>query len=95
MGETVVIPSRFNGPPGSGQGGYTCGLVASLLDGPAEVSLRAPPPLERELSVERADGAVLVSDGDTLVAEARPAEGELELPEPCLLYTSPSPRDRS
>ena len=46
----VMIPRRFNGPPDSGNGGYSCGVVAALLDAPAvEVTLRAPPPLEREL----------------------------------------------
>ena len=29
--ETLTIPSRFNGPPGSANGGYTCGLVAGLV----------------------------------------------------------------
>jgi hypothetical protein len=45
------------------------------------VSLRAPPPLDRELAVERADGAVLVRDGDTLVAEGRPGRVEVEPPQ--------------
>ena len=41
------IPARFNGPPGSANGGFACGLVAAELDvASAEVSLRAPPPLE-------------------------------------------------
>jgi hypothetical protein len=78
----VIVRARFSGPPGSGQGGYTCGLVAGELDGAAEVTLRAPIPLERELTLERADGAVSVRDGDTLVAEGRPAEVEVELPAP-------------
>ena len=45
--QTIAIPRRFNGPPGSANGGYTCGRVAALLGGPAaEVTLRSPPPLE-------------------------------------------------
>lgn len=78
----MVIPERFKGPPRSANGGYTCGLVAAVVGGPASVSLRAPPPLERELSVEQADGAVLVRDGETLVAEGRPAEVEVVPPGP-------------
>jgi hypothetical protein len=79
----LVIPQRFNGPPGSANGGYTCGVVAGLLgDGPAEVTLRSPPPLETELDVERVDGGVRVSHGEVLVAEGRAAELELEVPEP-------------
>jgi hypothetical protein len=70
----MLIPAHWNGPPSSGNGGYTCGMVAALLGAPsAEVSLRAPPPLETELAVERDGDSVRVSDGDTLVAEGRPA----------------------
>jgi hypothetical protein len=78
----LVVDPRFNGPPGSGNGGYTCGLVARLLDGPAEVTLRRPPPLGRPLRVESADGRVEVRDGDELVAEAVPAHVDLDVPEP-------------
>jgi hypothetical protein len=77
----LVVPARFKGPPNSGNGGYTCGLVANLVDGPAAVSLRAPPPLDRELRVERDGDAVLVHDGETLVAEGGPAEVEVKPPE--------------
>lgn len=81
--ETMRIPERFMGPPGSAQGGYTCGLVAGLLgDGAAEVSLRTPPPLERDLTVERAGDGLTVSDGETVVAEGRAAELHLDVPEP-------------
>jgi hypothetical protein len=80
---SVVIPRRFNGPPDSGNGGYSCGVVGSLLDTPAvEVTLRAPPPLERELRVESRNGTLVALDGETLVAEARPTELELDTPEP-------------
>ena len=79
----VLIPRRFNGPPDSGNGGYSCGAVAAHLDAPAvEVTLRAPPPLERELRAERRDGTVVALDGETVVAEARPAELDLEAPNP-------------
>ncbi len=76
---TVVIDRRFNGPPGSGNGGYTCGVVANLLgEGPAEVVLRAPPPLDRPLDVREAPGKVTLYDGETLIAEGRELE-RLEL----------------
>ena len=42
---TISVPAMFNGPPGSANGGISAGLAASQIDGPAEVSLRAPPPL--------------------------------------------------
>ena len=77
-----MIPRRFNGPPDSGNGGYTCGLVAALLgDGPAEVSLRSPPPLDTELEVKRDGDSVVLLDGDTVVADGRATELDLELPE--------------
>jgi hypothetical protein len=84
VADGLVVPRRFNGPPESANGGYTCGLVAGLLGaGAAEVTLRSPPPLGRPLAVTGDEGrAVRVSDGDVLVAEGRPAQLHLELPEP-------------
>src|SRR4029450_503869 len=78
----LVIEPRFNGPLGSANGGYTCGLIADFVDGIAEVTLRRPPPLGRALRVERDDGRGVVSDGDAVVAEAVEASFELGIPEP-------------
>jgi hypothetical protein len=78
----VKIPARFNGPPDSGNGGYTCGLVAGLLGGVAEVTLRLPPPLDRELEVVHDDGRVQIRDGGRLVAEAEPVELDVDVPAP-------------
>ncbi len=81
----MIISSRFNGPPGTGNGGYTCGLVASHVDNAAygvRVRLHRPPPLETELDL---DTEINVDDGSTvrvyagtdLVAEAgREAVGD-------------------
>jgi hypothetical protein len=79
---SLVIDERFHGPPGSGNGGYTCGLVAGYLDGPAEVTLQRPPPLDRELTVEQRPGRVAVREGADVVAEAVAAEVEVVVPEP-------------
>lgn len=67
----MIIESRFNGPAGSGNGGYTAGLVAARLDGAAavEVTLRAPPPLETPLRVAGAGAGIEVYAGE-LLAEA-------------------------
>ena len=46
MSDSVTIPARFNGPLDSGNGGYSAGALAALLDGAAEVSLRRPVPLD-------------------------------------------------
>jgi len=78
----LVIDPRFNGPAGSANGGYTCGLVADFVDGIAEVTLRRPPPLGRSLSVDRDERSVVVRDGDAVVAEAVAAPFELAIPEP-------------
>jgi hypothetical protein len=81
----VRIPARFNGPPGSANGGYTCGLLAAFLGGEAEVTLRVPPPLERELDVVETDGRVELRDGETLVAEAEPVSLDIDVPAPVSL----------
>jgi hypothetical protein len=79
--ERLEIPTRFNGPPGSGHGGYVSGRLAALVGEPAEITLRAPTPLGAPLEVSREHGEVRLLDGETLVAEARATEPlELELP---------------
>ena len=73
-----MIDRHFRGPTASGNGGYTCGLVASFVDGSVEVTLRLPPPLDTPLRVEREDDAVRVFETERLVAEAKPAEVDVE-----------------
>jgi hypothetical protein len=84
VSESLSIPSRFNGPLESGNGGYCSGVVAGFLEGPVEVTLRRPVPLDTPLAVvSENDGVVRVLEGEALVAEARSApELELEVPEP-------------
>jgi hypothetical protein len=70
----LQVDPRFHGPPNSANGGYVCGLVASLAAGPVEVSLRLPPPLGRPMPAEvTADGGVRVHDGAALIVDAVPA----------------------
>lgn len=80
--ETIVIERRYRGPNDSANGGYTCGMIAALLGGEVEVTLRLPPPLETPLRVEREGEGARVFDGDRLVAEARRAPLALEPPQP-------------
>ena len=80
--DELVIDPRFNGPVGSANGGYTCGLVADFVDGTAEVTLRRPPPLGRPLAVERDGGRVVVRDGEAVIAEAVQAQVDLPVPGP-------------
>lgn len=80
--ETIVVPSRFNGPRASGNGGYSGGLLAGQFEGPVEVSLRSPVPLDRPLDLAWGeDGSLRALDGETLVAEARAVPAvEVEVP---------------
>jgi hypothetical protein len=82
VAESLTIPKRFNGPLDSGNGGYSSGAIAGFLGGPAEVTLRRPVPLDRELAVEPGShGAVRVLDGEDLIGDARPAPDlDLEVP---------------
>lgn len=83
---TVTIPRRFNGPPTSGHGGYSCGAVAELVDGVAEVTLRMPPPLDVAMSVERNGEHVRVVHAGAIVAEARPTHVDAaDVPPPVAL----------
>jgi hypothetical protein len=77
----LEIDRRFRGPHASGNGGYTCGIVAALVGGPAEVTLRLPPPLDRPLDVQRDGDVIRVLDRDAVVAEATPTRLEFELPD--------------
>jgi hypothetical protein len=80
MSESFVVPTRFCGPPESGNRGWTSGHLAQLVDGAQDggavtVRLRTPPPLDTEMAISRGDdGTVEVWDGQVLVAQAFPAE---------------------
>ena len=81
---TIEIEPRFNGPAASANGGYACGRVAAFVAGPAEVTLRMPPPLGAELAVVAdGDGGVRLLDADgAVIAEGR--RGEAPTSEPPL-----------
>jgi hypothetical protein len=67
----LTIPSRFCGPPGSGNGGYVRGRIAAYIEGPVTVTLRQPPPLATAMAVEPdGESALRVQHGRTLIAEA-------------------------
>ena len=42
MAEPVIVPARFNGPLENGNGGYSAGIAAAMLEGPVEATLRQP-----------------------------------------------------
>jgi len=78
MALQLVVDPRFCGPPEMANGGYVAGLLARELDGPVEVSLRAPTPLATALdvAVDGQGGRALLHAGREL---ARAARAELAL----------------
>lgn len=81
MAETIRIDRRFRGPPESGNGGYVCGMLAERIGTTAEVRLRAPPPIDHDLSLEwNEDGSLSLLDDGIMVASAQPAELEIDTP---------------
>ncbi len=74
MAEPLVVPSRFNGPLDSGNGGYSAGAIATYLGGTAAVSLRRPVPLDTPLEVNLDGQAARVIDDEALIAEAERAD---------------------
>jgi hypothetical protein len=83
MNDRVVIDRRFNGPPNSANGGYTCGLVGTTVKAPAvSVSLRRPPPLDVPLLRQREDdGSVSLLCGEDVIATAVPAAVRAQAPQ--------------
>jgi len=80
---TLAVASRFCGPPSSANGGYFCGLVASLSSSTITVRLMQPPPLDTPLEVVRlGDGAMAIMHGETTVAQTRVSELQIDPPVP-------------
>jgi hypothetical protein len=78
----MIIPSRFNGPPSSANGGYACGLFSEALGGGFEVTLLVPPPLDTQLDIVGDE----LRHGNVVVARARRAvHSDEEMPEPVSL----------
>jgi hypothetical protein len=70
--KSVVIEKRFCGPPKSANGGYVCGLLAASIEGDAEITLLAPPPLGQRLDLVAGEhGVELRQEGTTLATGRR------------------------
>lgn len=83
MSSVLVVDPRFCGPPEVANGGYVAGLLARELDGPVEVSLRAPTPLATPLDIAvDASGARTLLHAGLELARAARAELALELRPP-------------
>lgn len=69
---SLCIERRFNGPPNSANGGYTCGMVAGLIGDTVNVRLHRPPPLEAALELQHSgDGEWQLKHHDELIAVAK------------------------
>jgi hypothetical protein len=75
----MIIPPRFNGPPGSANGGYACGILSEALGGGFEVTLRRPVPVGIDLDLV---GHELGHDGEVIAEARRMTESVLDAPEP-------------
>ncbi|WP_405030416.1 hypothetical protein [Nocardioides renjunii] len=89
----MIVPRRFCGPPDSGNGGWTAGALAALVDaGPPsdrsdgwpaiEVSLRQPPPLDAPFAVSEDAGVTTAAVAGAAVATAQRVERALTEVEP-------------
>lgn len=77
----VRIGRRFCGPPDSGNGGYVAGLVAQELGGSnVTVTLRLPPPLDRDLELGSDGDTAWLKDGDALIASAERQVLDIDVP---------------
>jgi hypothetical protein len=92
-GATLIVPARFNGLPGSANGGYFSGRLAACLlavsgggapPAAVTVTLRKPPPLEEPMDLVRAEApeTLVAKIGTVIVAEAEPFSGDFDQVEP-------------
>lgn len=89
MESTIEVASQFQGPPGSGNGGYVSGLLAKLVNPLAaapgvEVTLRAPTPLDVTITAFADDSGAVAKLDELLIAQALPLAEELalDIPQP-------------
>lgn len=84
----LIVPSRFCGPPVSGNGGWTAGELAGHVGHgcpddrakawpPVRVRLTAPPPLDVTMTVADVDGTTTLLHDGRVVAEAVASLDEL------------------
>lgn len=76
---SIIINQRFCGPPNSGNGGYTAGIIAANLPFSPEITLRVPPPLDQPLQLFQEGKTARLMNGDTLVAEAKVTDLQLTI----------------
>lgn len=75
------VPSRFCGPPSSGNGGYTVGLLGKHVGNEVEITLKRPIPLDDTLQVVRGAGGATLMHGSTEISSARAATLDIDMPD--------------
>lgn len=85
--ETLLVATRFCGPPASANGGYVCGLVADAIGQLVTVRLLKPPPLDIAMALHADDdGTWHVEQASQRILEARPATLADLVPPPRVSY---------
>jgi hypothetical protein len=87
FGREITIDRHYVGPPNMAQGGYISGTMAvHLASDTVEVTMRNPTPMGKPLLLDTsAPDRVVIYDGDKVLNEARPADLNLDMPEPISL----------
>lgn len=100
--KTVRVPNRFQGPTGTGQGGWTAFRLAEQMDTPATVAIRAPIPLETDLNVvpppaggeSTTEPWRLVAPDETVILEATAWDADCPDTEPVSIDAAESAHQR-
>ncbi|WP_406051151.1 hypothetical protein [Kribbella sp. NBC_00889] len=78
----VRVERRFQGPKRSGNGGYVAGQVGTALAARIDagvvprVTLRMPPPIEKDLTLDADVEGARLTDGEAVVADAVPVDAD-------------------
>lgn len=70
MEKIIRIHHRFCGPPTSGNGGYTSGLISQAMATTAEITLRRPIPIDADMRLMAEEGKHRLKLADEVIAEA-------------------------
>jgi len=81
MNNQEIISSRFRGPPTTGNGGYSCGVVAKHIGDSAKVRLHASPPLDQTMEIKVTEESVELYFEDQLIASGVSSELEMQVPQ--------------
>lgn len=69
---TIRIGRRYQGPSGTGQGGWTSALFERAVGHPLAISIRAPIPLDTDLDLAETDEGWQLRNGEQVILAATP-----------------------